>query len=138
MPVKLRPAKGQRGSLGPAELVFGVLLLALGTLIVVAVSNPLEIAVYAGGPIMAVLALVFMVVSIIRRAGMAPIVFGAVAFVLGALLAVHDFLFPPGIAVLIHLGIGIATLVLGVLQFAKKRSYYSRWIGKRPKPTRDS
>ncbi|MFA5943520.1 MAG: hypothetical protein WC876_03530 [Candidatus Thermoplasmatota archaeon] len=111
-------------------MVFGVLILVLGAFVLVAVSNPLEIAVYAGGPIMALAGLVFAIVSAIRKSGLAPVVFGVVAFLLGALLAVHDFLFPPGIAVLIHLSIAIATIVLGILQLARKKQYYARWFAR--------
>ena len=112
------------------EVAFGVALLILGTFILIAVSNPLEIAVYLGGPIMAVLGLGLAIAALIRRAGFGPVVFGFSAFVLGSLLGVHDFLFPPGIAVFIHLGIAIATLALGLLQLLKKRRYLTRWLGR--------
>ncbi|MFA5943524.1 MAG: hypothetical protein WC876_03550 [Candidatus Thermoplasmatota archaeon] len=102
--------------------------MAMGALITAAVSNPLEFAVWAGGPFMAVFGLVFAIRAIVRRLGVGPIVFGTVAFVLGSLLAVHDFLFPPGIAALIHLSIGIATLVLGILQMFAKKRYFARWF----------
>ena len=115
----------------PIEVAFGIALLVLGTFIVLAVSNPLEIAVYAGGPIMAVIGIILTVVAVVKRSGNGPIVFGGTAFLLGSLLAVHDFLFPPGIAVFIHLGIGISTLVLGILQLAMRRRYYSKWFFRR-------
>lgn len=114
------------------EIIFGILLLAMGALVTAAVSNPLEFAVYAGGPFMAIFGLVFVIRAAVKRLGAGPIVFGTMAFILGSLLAVHDFLFPPGIAVSIHLGIGVATLVLGILQIAAKKSYYNRWFRGKP------
>ncbi|MHB1260232.1 MAG: hypothetical protein ACYC2H_00805 [Thermoplasmatota archaeon] len=111
-----------------SEMALGIFLLAMGALITAAVSNPLEFAVYAGGPFMAIFGLVFAIRGIVKRMGVGPIIFGTVAFVLGSLLAVHDFLFMPGIAVFIHLGIGIATLVLGILQLLAKKRYYTRWF----------
>lgn len=122
------PATAGKPSAG--EVAFGVLLLAFGGLITAAVSNPLEFAVYLGGPVLALFGLAFVVRALALRLGAAPIVFGGLAFVFGSLLAVHDFLFAPGIATFIHLGIGIATLVLGILQLARKKRYYARWFGK--------
>lgn len=131
----VRPTKPQRQgttaaarSVAPIELAFGVILIVFGVFIVIAVSNPLEIAVYAGGPIMALAGLVMAVLAAVRRLGPTPVLFGLVAFLLGGLLAIHDFLFPPGIAVLVHLGIGIATLVLGTLQVFAKKRFYARWF----------
>lgn len=117
-------------AMNSAEVAFGVVLLVLGTFILLAVSNPLEIAVYLGGPIMALLGLGLAIAALVRRAGLGAVVFGFSAFVLGALLGVHDFLFPPGIAVFVHLGIAIATLVLGLLQLLKKRRYLTRWLAR--------
>lgn len=122
------PAKPTKRPVVRSELVFGILLVAMGALITAAVSNPLEFAVYAGGPFMAIFGLVFAIRAVVRRLGVGPIVFGTLAFVLGALLAVHDFLFPPGIAALIHLSIGISTLVLGILQLFAKKRYFARWL----------
>jgi uncharacterized membrane protein HdeD (DUF308 family) len=116
--------------MNPVEVAFGVVLLVLGTFVLVAVSNPLEIAVYLGGPIMAVLGLAFAIVALVRKAGLSPVVVGLAAFLLGSLLGVHDFLFPPAIAVFVHLGIAVATIVVALLQLLKKRSYYARWFAR--------
>lgn len=113
------------------ETVFGILLLALGGFVLAAVSNPLEIAVYSGGPVIAVLGLIMAIFSALRRR-IAPALFGGVAVVLGALLATHDLLFSPGIAVSIHLGLAIAILTLGLVQLAAKKRFYSRWFRKGP------
>ncbi|MEK6974917.1 MAG: hypothetical protein AABY18_01080 [Candidatus Thermoplasmatota archaeon] len=119
-------------SMAPIEVGFGVVLIVLGAFVLAAVSNPLEIAVWAGGPILAVAGIVVAVLALVRRSGSAPLVFGFVAFFLGSLLAIHDFLFPPGIAVLVHLGIGVAIVILGILQLVSKKRYYARWFAKGP------
>ncbi len=124
---KKRPVVAK--SMAPVEVLFGVVLLVVGTFVLIAVSNPLEIAVYAGGPILAVMALAFAITAIIRRNGAAPATFGLVGFALGALLGIHDFLFPPGIATFVHLGIAIAILVLGILQLASKKRFVASWFG---------
>lgn len=120
--------KADANSTRRSETALGIFLLAMGALITAAVSNPLEFVVWAGGPFMAAFGLVFAIRGTVKRMGVAPIIFGTVAFALGGLLAVHDFLFPPGIAVIIHLGIGLTTLVLGVLQLASGKQYYRRWF----------
>lgn len=122
------PSSSPARSIGLVEVAFGIVLLVLGTFILIAVSNPLEIAVYAGGPIMAVAGLAVAITALVRRSGIPPVVFGAVAFLLGSGLAIHDLLFPPGIAIFIHLGIALATLLLGILQLAAKKRYYARWF----------
>lgn len=128
MPARPKTAKTRPKLNVRAELIFGILLIAMGALITAAVSNPLEFAVYAGGPFMAIFGLAFAIRGALKRRSAGPIIFGGVAFLLGSLLAVHDFLFMPGIAVFIHLGIGVATLVLGILQVVAKKGFYSRWF----------
>lgn len=131
MPTGLQSSPDRRFDL--AETSFGVGLLALGALVLLAVSNPLEVAVYAGGPVIAMNGMAIFALALWRKSGRARIALGLVTAFLGALLAVHDFLFPPGFAALVHLAIGLAIIAVAVLQLTGRRRYYGRWLKPTPR-----
>lgn len=109
-----------------ANLVFGLLLVATGVFLLVALNNPLEIIVYVSGPVLALSGIALIIVMAVKRRPAVSTLTGLAATVLGSALAIHDLVLPPGVAVLVHLSIAIGALILGVLQLALRKRLWSR------------
>jgi hypothetical protein len=88
----------------------------MGLLAILSVFLPLEAAVFAGGPMLAFVALLYASSKGLRRQRGFAVAFGTAGIVLGVFLATHDFVFVGATAILVHLCIAICILGLAVFQ----------------------
>jgi hypothetical protein len=96
--------------------IYAAELAVMGTLAVLSVFLPLEAAVFAGGPLLALVALLYAASKgILRQRGLA-VTFGIAGAVLGVCLATHDFVFVGATAILVHLCIAICIVGLAAFQ----------------------
>lgn len=96
--------------------IYAAELGVMGLLAILSVFLPLEAAVFAGGPMLAIVALLYVASKGLRRQRGLAVTFGLAGIVLGVFLATHDFVFVGATAILVHLCIAICILGLAAFQ----------------------
>jgi hypothetical protein len=96
--------------------IYAAELAVMGGLGLASVFLPVEAAVFAGGPMLALVSLLYVVSKAVRGQMGLPIAFGLAGAILGVFLATHDYVFVGATAILVHLSIAICILGLAVFQ----------------------
>lgn len=103
-------------------LIFGIEVLGMGILGIFSVFFPLEFAVYAGGPLVALVAALYIGSKWKRRESATGRFLGGVVLGLGVLLATHDYIFRPDIAIPVHFAVAVGLVVVAAMQTLYARS----------------
>jgi hypothetical protein len=96
--------------------IYAVELALLGILALAAVFLPLEAAVFAGGPMLAVVSLLYAGSKALHGQRGLAVPFGIAGIVLGVFLATHDYIFVGATAILVHLCVSLCILGLAAFQ----------------------
>jgi hypothetical protein len=96
--------------------IYAAELAGMGALALASVFLPLEAAVFAGGPMLALVSLLYGASKLVLRQGGLAMSLGIAGAVLGVSLATHDFVFAGATAILVHLCIALCILGLAVFQ----------------------
>ena len=98
----------------PHAVVYNLELAGMSLLAFLSVFLPLEAAVFAGGPMIALVSLLFVASKLRFGPRRLFVPMGVAGALLGVLLATHDYMFTGSTAILVHLCTAIALLALAV------------------------
>lgn len=98
----------------PHVVVYNLELAGMSLLAFLSVFLPLEAAVFAGGPMIALVSLLFVASKLHFGPRRLFVPMGVAGALLGVLLATHDYMFTGSTAILVHLCTAIALLALTV------------------------